>query len=358
MLLKNAIIRAVCLILVAAMAAFYVIIVVDDIRDKREAERIETLIHKELITSGLISEKITLERDIAMLLDKEKDRVATVTFLFREPKRTIYESIRPVIGIFNVKCTIAISPSSMPGANGNLTVGQYQGLLGEGNSAAILYDGSKLLSKYLDEVSVGCETLGIEMPKVLYVCGTYEGKGIWLTEYDSDGNPIFTADLNNTLSKYGIEQVVQETYQTKLVAYEHFYEPFIYCEALGFNAMNDSVGRLASGSLYEALKNKAAVVYSINFEMENSYGAFYGEYDSRLYSGDGTTTDDFVRMLRAVCEYGSSIMITDVGSVAEYRYEYNEKLQIDTDSDELLEQFTQRLVEVNAAIEAIKKKYD
>ena len=106
------------------------------------------------------------------------------------------------------------------------------------------------------------------------------------------------------------------------------------------------------------VKNKAAVVYSINFEFDNSYGAFYGEYDPRVSAGDGTTTDDFARMLRAVSDYGSNIKITDVASVAKYREEYNKRLEIDAETDVRIAQLEARLVEVNAAIEEIKRKYD
>lgn len=344
-------------VILLSLLALLVSVVITDMREARDAARKEELLHKELISSGLIGEQIELEREIKRLSDKEADRLPTVTFLFCEPDALIYDSIRPVMSIFGVHGTISISLESMPGDVGNLTVEQYRGLIKSGYSTAALYDGETPLDEYLAELSGRAHLLGIEMPKVLYVCGKIEGSYFYLTDYDEEGKPIFTNELKTVLDFYGIEQVVQETYQSKIVAYQNFYEPLYYCESLGYNAMNENIGRLASGSLYETFKNKAAVVYSINFDFDRAFGAFYGEYDTSVLGGDGSTADDFARMLAAINDYGSSLRILDVGGVAKYRKEYNEKLELDLGTDLMLKSLRERLCEVELGIAAITDKY-
>ena len=357
MKLKKVLLSIIAVIILISLFALLVSVIAEDISEQKEAALKEQLTFKELISSGLLAEQMELEREIKKLSDKEADRLPTVSFLFCEPSAVIYDSIRPVMSIFGFWGTISSSLNSMPGDAGNLTVEQYQSLLGSGYSSAVLYDGTLPLSEYLSRFSQRCVSLGIEMPNVIYVCGRESGEYVFVTEYDADGKPIFTNELETVLDTYGIKQIVQETYQSKIVAYQDFYGPFRYCESLGYNAMNERIGRLASGSLYETVKNKAAVVYSINFDFNKSFGAFYGEYDPTLTAGDGTTTDDFARMLAAINDYGSSVMISDVEKVAEYRKEYNERLELDSETDERIASLRARLLEVEAGIAAIKEKY-
>ena len=357
MSLKKVLASVVVTLVLGAFFSVLVSVVVTDYIENKEASRAAELIEKELIGSGLISEKLTIERELIKLTDKEASRLPTVTFVLRKPKKAIYESIRPIMNVFGVRATIAISPDSMPGGGGNISVSQYKTLLGEGYSTAALYDGSEPLDSWLERLKTKCAAAGIAMPKVLYVCGGTEEEPYWLIEYDEKGKPIFTNELNLTLEAYQIKHVIHETYQTKIVAYQNFYEDFVYSEALGFNAMNSKAGRLASGSLYETVKNRAAVVYSLNFEFENNHGAFYGEYDNTLSAGDGTTTDDFARMLGAISQYGESLKITDILSVRDYRKELNESFGSDEETDELIERLVARLAEIELAIQAVKVKY-
>ena len=346
----NTVIGIVSTIIVSLFITLVFIIVID-INERNENEQNYLAMNDELISSGLLSEKIEIEREIRILSDKEKRRVSTITILFRTPNRQIYDGIRAIMSPLKMTGTICISKNSMPSDSGNVTVAQYKALLNEGYSGAVLYDGTAELSEYLEEVKTRTESLGIELPNTLYVFGKVENKNFWLTKCDAEGRPQFTEEQKNVLENYGIKHVVQETYQTKSVSYQNFYDEFQYCEALGFNSKDGLPGE----SLLDSIKRKAALVFSVQFEFSGNQGAFYGEYNVSGNIGD--TRDDFGRMLNVIYGYGEQIKTISISAVAAYRKAYNEELMLDTETDEKIERLNSRLAEVNAAIQAIKNKY-
>ncbi len=347
---------ATLLITVTLFFAVLVGIIYEDFRAASEYEKNYQMMQDELVSSGLVSEQIALEREIKLLSDKESKRIPTITFLCRTPHRLVYDSIKPVMATFGMTGTICLSNASLPGDSLNMTVKQYQSMLTAGFSSAVLYDGSAALDAYLTELRGKTAELGISFPKTLYVYGEVEEKPYYMFEYDRKGKPIFTEEIKTVLDAHGIEHVIQETYERKIVSYQNFYEPLTYCEALGFN----SSGKLSKNSFLETLKSRGALVFSVQFELDRKnygYGAHYGDYSSENSGSDETTSDDFLRMLDTVYDYGDGIKITDVPSVSDYREKFNSELQLDSETDKRLAQLELRLLEVKREIAAIRAKY-
>ncbi len=228
---RGRVVLATVLIILAVLFSVLVGIVYEDVSAEWRQKKNYELMQNELISSGLVYEQIDVEREIKLLTDKESKRTPTVSLIFRTPHKTVYSSLREVLGSFGMCGTLCISPSSLPGDAGNMTVSEYSTLLEGGYASAILYDGSLPLSEYLSLMKEKTLELEIDFPSVLYVFGvSEEKKTYWMFEYDSEGKPIFTNEINEALESYGIEQVVQETYQTRRVSYVNFYEPLVYCE--------------------------------------------------------------------------------------------------------------------------------
>ena len=360
---------AIVLVLVVSLSAALIFVIVDDIIQKRESERNYNMMQSELTSSGLNVEKLSLERQIRLLSDKEAKRLATVTLLCKTPSSVAYDRLRPILSALGMTATVCISPGSMPGDAGNMTVAQYKSLMSRGYGSAVLYDGSAELSGYLAETERKAAALGLTMPTTLYIFGVRNGSPYYMLDYGTDGKPIFDSGTDGILSEYGIEHLIQETYQDKYVSYQNFYEPFRYCEALGFNS------RRVTTSFYDTVKTHGAVVMTVQFDTEDNYGSYFGDYDGYSYEDmtaeefvaesiankdlPGTSVDSLVRFLNLIkTEYSGRLKLLSVPAAAAYREQFNRELALDTDTEQRLKELSERLEEVNLAIWAIEEKYN
>ena len=359
---------AIVLVLVVSLFSALVYVVVDDIRRERESEYNYNMMQTELTNSGLNVEKLSLERQIRLLSDKEAKRLATVTLLCKTPSSVVYDRMRPILTAFGMTGTVCISPGSMPGDSGNMTAAQYKSLISRGYGSAVLYDGSAELSEYLGEMERKTAALGINMPTTLYVFGVVEEMPYYAYSYGTDGKPIFDSGTQAILSDFGIEHLIQETYQTKYVSYQNFYEPLRYCEAVGFNS------KRVTTSFFDSLKTHAAVVMTVQFNADDNYGSYFGDYDGYSYDDmtaedfiaesiankdlPGTSADSFVRFLNLIkTDYSRSVKVLSIPAAAAYREEFNRELALDTDTEQRLKELSERLEEVNLTIWAIEEKY-
>lgn len=342
------------IVFASVLALFTAVILTFDIIEEREADSVESGLQEELIKSGLTVEKLQIERELNSLDKSSGNRLATVTILIREIDRQAYNAIRSVTQLFGFKAVVCLAPDKMPDHPGMMTKAAFKELLTvEGYSTAVHYDGSLPLGEYLAKLKSECDKREIAMPDTIYYAGGERGSYLWSVPYDDDDMPILT-ELDPVLAEYGIKYVIQETYQTKTVAYENFYTDFVYAEALGYNATDDNGGYpLAAPSIYNAMKRGACVVLSVTFDKEHGYGGYYGELDE-----GGTLTDDFARMIKALDGFSQDIIVTDMKGVDEYRREYQEAVP-DSESIEMRRlELVKRLEEVNREIEKIKAKYE
>lgn len=341
--------------LIAAFLLFSVLvgIVYEDIMQKREYEKNYQLMQDELVSSGLVSEQLELERKIKLLADKESKRVPTVTFLYKTPDRLVYDAIMPEMSRFGMTGTVCISPGSLPGMGGNITLDEYRLMLAFGYSSAVHYDGSVSLGDYLSELKGKADSLNIPFPATLYVSGSVENKPYYMFEYDEKGKPIFTNEIKAVLEQYGIGCVVQETYQSKIVSYQNFYEPLTYCESLGYVCEK----KLSKESFLETLKTRGSLVFSVQFDRENSFGRYYERYDPTDKLSDPNFSEQYRRMLDTISDYGDGIKVIDIPAVSKYRNEFNSELELDFETDAALNELESRLEAVKAEIAAIKAKY-
>ena len=347
-------VKIVAIVLASVLAVVTVAVVAADLYEERRATSVASKMQEELVKSGLTVEKLEIERELASLEESSEDRLATVTILIREVDRQAYNSVRPVTQIFGFKAVMCLSPTKMPGDSGMMTTSAFKELMvNEGYSTAIHYDGSLPLSEYLGRVKERCTALKIDMPDTVYYAGGDERDPLWAVPYDDNDLPVLT-ELDPALKEYGVKYVIQETYQTKTVAYENFYTDFVYAEALGYNAVHTRGGyALAAPSIYNAMKRGAAVVLSLTFDKEHGYGGYYGELDE-----GGTLTDDFARMLKALDGFSSDVMVTDMKGVDEYRTEYQKSVPDGESIEARRIELLARLERINLEIDEIKKKYE
>ena len=339
------------LVLVCAILVTGIFVIVTDLVQKSISEKKEIMMNNELISSGLVASKIDIEHRIAVLSNTDAERVPTVTFLYRTPNRLVCESVMVSMSDFSMTGTICISNESMPGDEGNMTLTQYRDLIEAGYSSAVAYDGSYPLDQALSLLKSRTEALGIDFPKVLYVFGVSDDGPFKLMEYDSKGKPIFTQDLQSTLDEYGVLHVVQDVYEKKSVGITDFENPFVYCEAIGFNASS----MLSRDSFMQVLQTRGALVFSVGFEFENNYGAFYGAYEADGTFADGSTEDDYYRMLDTIYAYGDRVKIISVEGVGEYREDF--AAHIYPEIEKMIDDLRAQLKEIDVRIQAIKDKY-
>ena len=322
--------------------------VLDKIEDNRIAKR-EKLIQNELITSGLIAERVELESQLAKLSESER-RIGTVTFLFTEPNEVIYDELYAAMTLWKIQGTVAISDTSLPGDDGNMSVAEYKAMLDSGWSGAVLFDGDGSLADYLDALEARLTPLGIQLPDTLYFRGFVGEEAYVGLEYNEDGSYKIGYELDKIMTDYSIKFIVQETYQEGKVCYESFDKPFVYCEALGFNATEgagQAVKYLAAQSLIACAETGGTVVYTIGFDPESTTGDFYGVTDT------DDTTDDFNRMLTRIAgDYKSALHIMNLNEVKERR-----NRPVDTEILEEKARLQAELDEVLAKIQAVRDKY-
>ncbi|MBQ1260800.1 MAG: hypothetical protein IIX96_02185 [Clostridia bacterium] len=322
--------------------------VLEKIEENTIAKR-ERLIQNELITSGLIAERVELESQLAKLSESER-RIGTATFLFTEPNEVIYDELYAAMTLWKIQGTIAISDTSLPGDEGNMSVAEYKAMLDSGWSAAVIFDGDGSLADYLDALVARLAPLGIQLPNTLYFRGFVGEEGYFGLTVEADGSYKIGAELSRIMEDYYIKFIVQETYQTKPVCHEDFDKPFVYCEAVGFNAYlgtENNKKLLSQQSLIKCAETGGAVVYTIGFDPESTTGDFYGVTDT------DDTTDDFNRMLTRIAgDYKSALHIMNLNEVKEQR-----NRPVDTEILEEKARLQAELDEVLAKIQAVRDKY-
>lgn len=92
-----------------------------------------------------------------------------VSILFEELPEAVVEEAYPLMQACGFAGVLALTPDTLPGTEGNLTVKEYQLLLSRGWTACVLWDDVVDLERYTRRLSEALEEQGLELPDALYV---------------------------------------------------------------------------------------------------------------------------------------------------------------------------------------------
>ncbi len=141
----------------------------NDEKQEDEVAREYSRLEKELIPLNV--EKRKLEQELSALEreDKEDKRErGTVTILFTELEKKVYEEIYPIMKEHGYKGVLALSSEEFPGEKGCISEKQFKQLLKDGWTYCMTWDKSRSIDVWSIFMERKLQSIGIEKNSVMY----------------------------------------------------------------------------------------------------------------------------------------------------------------------------------------------
>lgn len=273
-------------------------------------------------------EMTNLERELNDLLPCG----STMTLVVTSPDEMLYTEVYPIFsGVskynstsenLSLVGTICISPTDLPGGDGNITEEQFSELLAEGWTTALYvgHTAASDLAVYLDSAEVAFASIGITMPNAAYFA-----PGAYSTEYDG------------LLVEYGIRNIVHHEEEGFSLIGADLNGSLWRAGDIGWNTTG-----VSNASFTALLANSGNLVFSLGFD-ENDL--------SRRFIGDEMGNSSFARMLDKFreCIRSGEMRVGSMSGAREAYKEYNEKYV------ELSPTLEPRRVELQTEIDRVNK---
>lgn len=130
----------------------------------------------EIKIASLSVEKKRLLNEYEQMLkqyNSEAGVSAVIGLLFIDINEELYDIIYPETSF---PCTVCISPSSLPGDEGNISVEEYNKLLADGWKTSVFWNGEGDLGEYLDECRDAFTKRGLDMPNSMLFWQNYKSE--------------------------------------------------------------------------------------------------------------------------------------------------------------------------------------
>ena len=115
--------------------------------------------------SNLYKERDRLQREYANRIQG----MGTATLLFTQPDTVFMEIVAPMMKTGNLTGMVAFSLDFYPGAEGCITLSEYQQLEAAGWEACLMWDGKTGLAEWLSAVTQRLTDAGVSTPLTVYV---------------------------------------------------------------------------------------------------------------------------------------------------------------------------------------------
>ncbi len=243
-------------------------------------------------------ELYNLERELNKLLPCG----ATMTMVVTSPRKMLYDNVYPIFSgtsEYNSKNenlslagTICLSPTDLPGMDGNITVDEFSEMVEAGWSTALYvsHKGASDITNYLSTAKTQFSALGIDMPNTAYFIS-----GAYSTNHDG------------SLMSYGIRNVIHHEESGYNLIGTDLESGMWRVGDLGWNTTG-----VANSAFTALLAGSGNLVFSIGFEEGDK---------SRWFVGDDMGNAAFSRMLD---KFRDCVRADDmrVASLAEGRITY------------------------------------
>lgn len=191
------------LIIISAVLLTFILIfsVIGVCQSRKEKEKQEEF---DIKISSLSVEKKRLLTEYEQMLKQYNTEVgasAVLGLVFIDINEELYDCIYPETSF---PCTVCISPSSLPGDEGNISVAEYETLLSDGWKSAIIWDGDGDLGEYLEECREVFSLGGFDMPTSLLFWQNYEPVYdsviseygiVHALHFDTDDYPLYESEI-------------------------------------------------------------------------------------------------------------------------------------------------------------------
>ena len=261
--------------------------------------------------------KEQLEQELKELEDayeESKSPNAVVQVVFTELDEQVYTVCYPVMKEYGYVGTLALSPEEFPGAEGCMSVEQFQELRDEGWGISVTWQAGANVEQWWTNMQNKMLVLGIEQGKTLYFPkGTY------------------TPELDETILKLGFSIALSNTEEGATPLQMKYEEGVWHVGAVGLMSSRPKLW------LREAVANDANIAYLVGFETEEE-----------LYN-----QSSFRSMLNCFDEYEATkeLVVTNVEQ-AKTHY-YNRTLGLST---ELENQYQTKKASMEQELEQVKKQ--
>ena len=261
--------------------------------------------------------KEQLEQELKELEDayeESKSPNAVVQVVFTELDEQVYTVCYPVMKEYGYVGTLALSPEEFPGAEGCMSVEQFQELRDEGWGISVTWQAGTNVEQWWTNMQNKMLVLGIEQGKTLYFPkGTY------------------TPELDETILKLGFSIALSNTEEGATPLQMKYEEGVWHVGAVGLMSSRPKLW------LREAVANDANIAYLVGFETEEE-----------LYN-----QSSFRSMLICFDEYEATkeLVVTNVEQ-AKTHY-YNRTLGLST---ELENQYQTKKASMEQELEQVKKQ--
>ena len=237
---------------------------------------------------------------------------------------------RPFVG------TLVISPSQLPGTEGNITREQFDEMLEAGWTTALSVSSAQIysLDSYLSTAYSRFTALGIEMPKTAYF-----------------GDASYSEECDETLKRYGISTVMHTNYEDYEIVTNDASSDMWRVTAIGWSGVKGSITS-ATDTYDMLLVKRGAVAFTLEIWYDNRLNAsHYVPVDS---------TSSFTNMINIFGEKVASgdLFIQDAPSGKEQYAAYLEQYDFATEKYEpQLNAMLDRLAEIKAELDRIYNRH-
>ncbi len=213
-------------------------------RDKARQEEFEIKI------SSLSVEKKKLLNEYEQMIKQyntEAGPSAAIGLVFLDLNEEIYDILYPET---KFPATLCMSPASLPGGEGNMSVAQYKELVSNGWKTAVFYDGEGELDEYLEECRATFTLGGFDMPESILFWRDYEPEfdeiiaeyGIeHAIHFDTDDYPIFESSVDEGVWHPGAVSWNDKESQNYLGSLVAEGGHFVYCMGFTYGAETDTL---------------------------------------------------------------------------------------------------------------------
>ena len=208
-------------------------------------------------------ELYNLERELNRLLPCG----ATMTMVIKSPRKMLYEKVYPIFAgtsKYNSKNeniiltgTICLSPTDLPGMEGNITMDEFSEMIEAGWSTALYvsHKGASDIANYLSMAKAELSQVGIDMPNTAYfISGAY------------------SADHDGSLMSHGIRNVIHHEESGYNLIGTDLESGMWRVGDIGWNTTG-----VANSAFTALLAGSGNLVFSIGFSENDKSSQFFGD---------------------------------------------------------------------------------
>lgn len=182
---------------------------------------------------------------------------ATAQVIYTEMSPQVYELCYPLMKERNFAGVLALSPTQLPGADGCMSIEQFETLVEQGWTTCIKWKAESNVNEWLPALKNQLSQLNIEVPNIVYF-----PKNTYKTEMDTQ------------IKSLGFEIVVhhENTAAGHALIQTQYEEGLWHLGALGL------MGSRTKVRFDEAIRNKGNIIYLVGFKEEDEL------YEERSYT--------------------------------------------------------------------------